>query len=136
WNRNTIYSLVDNVSKITGTHTLKAGLYLERTRKVQFAGTDTRGTIKFDRDTTNNYLDANDAYANALLGVYDSYAEATGRPKGDYLFANNEFYLQDTWRARRRLSIDYGIRLYADPPMYDRKLQLHSFLAALYDPAK
>jgi Carboxypeptidase regulatory-like domain len=132
WNRNTIYSLVDNVSKIYGTHTLKAGLYLERTRKVQFASTDTRGTIKFDRDTTNNYLDANDAYANALLGVYDSYAEATGRPKGDYFFTNAEFYVQDTWRVRRRLSLDYGVRLYADPPMYDNTHQLHSFLTAIY----
>lgn len=136
WNRNTIYSLVDNLSKVAGTHTIKAGAYIERTRKVQFANADTRGTIKFDKDNTNNYLDANDAYANTLLGNFDSYSEATGRPKGDYLFANNEFYLQDTWRAARRLSIDYGVRLYADPPMYDRHLQLHSFLAGLYDPAK
>jgi hypothetical protein len=44
---------------------------------VQYANAATRGTIKFDRDTTNQY-DANDAYANAPLGTYDTYAEATG----------------------------------------------------------
>lgn len=136
WNRNTIYSFVDNVTRITGTHLLKAGLYVERTRKVQYASTDTRGTVKFDRDSTNNYLDANDAYANALLGTFDSYSEANGRPKGDYLFSNTEFYVQDTWRAERRLSIEWGLRFYADPPMYDRNNQLYSFLSTLYDRSK
>jgi hypothetical protein len=136
WNRNTIYSVVDNVSKIWGTHTLKFGVYLERTRKVQFANAATRGSIKFDKDNTNNILDANDAYANALLGNFDSYAEATGRPRGDYRFANSEFYAQDTWRLKRRVSLDYGVRFYADPPQYDKKRQLHSFLPALYDAAK
>jgi hypothetical protein len=136
WNRNTIYSVSDNVSKIVNTHTIKFGIYYERTRKVQFAGTDTRGTVRFDRDNTNNYLDSNDAYANALLGVFQSYSESTGRPKGDYWFSNREWYVQDTWRARRRLSIDYGIRFYADSPMYDWKSQLHSFLPSKYDQAK
>jgi hypothetical protein len=134
WNRNTIYSLVDNLSKIAGTHTLKAGGYLERTRKVQFADAQTRGTIRFDRDTTNA-LDANDAYANALLGNYDTYAESTGRPRGDYFFQNVELYLQDTWRARPKLSLDYGVRFYHDAPQYDRQGQLASFSPALYSTA-
>ncbi|HEY1493569.1 MAG TPA: carboxypeptidase regulatory-like domain-containing protein [Candidatus Solibacter sp.] len=133
FNRNTIYSFVDNLSKIAGTHTLKAGVYLERTRKVQFANASTRGTIKFDRDTTNA-LDANDAYANALLGNYDTYAEATGRPKGDYRFGNNEFYIQDTWRVKHGLSLDLGVRFVHDPPQYDVKQQLSSFSPSLYNP--
>ncbi len=134
FNRNTIYSFVDNLSKIAGTHTIKAGVYLERTRKVQFANASTRGTIKFDRDTTNA-LDANDAYANALLGNYDTYAEATGRPKGDYRFGNNEFYIQDTWRVKHGLSLDLGVRFVHDPPQYDVSHQLASFSPSLYNPA-
>ena len=35
FNRNTIYSFVDNLSEIWRTHTFKAGLYLGMTRKVQ-----------------------------------------------------------------------------------------------------
>ncbi|MDZ4796910.1 MAG: carboxypeptidase regulatory-like domain-containing protein [Bryobacteraceae bacterium] len=135
WNRNTIYSLVDNVSKIYRTHTIKFGAYFERTRKVQFANAPTRGTLSFNRDNTNNILDSNDPYSNALLGVFQSYSEATGRPRGDYWFANNEFYVQDTWRVNRRLSLDYGVRMYNDPPQYDRHFQLHSFLPSLFNPA-
>jgi len=42
-----------------------------------------RGNISFNTDA-NNPGDANNSYANALLGNYDSYAEATGRPQGNY----------------------------------------------------
>jgi hypothetical protein len=136
WNRNTIYSVVDNLSKIAGTHTIKIGFYLERTRKIVWANAQTTGVLKFDRDTTNNHLDANDAYANALLGNFQSYAESDKRPKGDYFFSNNEFFVQDTWRASRRLSLDYGVRFYSNPPTYEKQHQLHSFLPSLYDKTK
>jgi hypothetical protein len=131
FNRNTIYSFVDNVSKIWRTHTLKAGAYVELTRKVQSASSAVRGTIKFDRDTLNP-LDANNAYANALLGNYSTYAEASGRPRGDYHFRNTELFFQDTWKVNSRLSLDYGLRIYNDPPQYDSKHQLASFSPSLF----
>jgi hypothetical protein len=134
FNRNTIYSFVDNVSRIWHTHTLKVGTYLELTRKVQSASSAVRGTIRFDRDTLNP-LDANNAYANALLGNYDTYAEANGRPRGDYHFRNAEFFVQDTWKVNSRLSLDVGLRMYNDPPQYDAKHQLASFSPSLFSAA-
>jgi len=134
FNRNTIFQVSDHLSKVWETHTIKTGASFERTQKFQTAGSQTRGTIKFDRDTVN-LLDANNAYANALLGNYDSYAEANSRPQGSYLFTNLELYVQDTWRARRNLSLDYGIRVYHDPPQYDTRHQLASFSPSLYKAA-
>jgi hypothetical protein len=133
YNSNTIFSLVQNFSKIWRTHTVKFGAYLERTRKDQSASVATRGTLSFDRDR-NNPLDTNYAYANALLGNYLSYTEANARPQGQYRFTNLEFFLQDAWRANRRLLIDYGIRVYMDQPQYDARNQLASFNPAAYDP--
>jgi hypothetical protein len=132
--KNPLYSLVDNLSKVWDTHTFKVGIYFERTQKVQPAGVSTRGTLQFDRDTLNN-LDANNAFANALLGNYDAYSEATSAPVGDYRFANTEWYVQDTWRVARRLSLDYGIRFYHDPPQYERLGQAASFSPAAYKAA-
>jgi hypothetical protein len=134
FNRNTIFQLNDQLSKVAGNHTFKAGVSFERTQKFQTASSVTRGTIKFDRDV-NNALDANNAYANALLGNYDTYAEATSRPQGSYLFTNLEMFAQDTWRARRNLSLDYGVRVYHDPPQYDTRHQLASFSPSLYSAA-
>ena len=135
FNRNTIFSVIDNMTKIAGKQSVKAGVYFEHTRKVQSADAATRGSLSFGQDG-NNPLDSNNAYANALLGNYDTYAEATARPRGNFLYTNTEFYLQDTWRVRRNLSLDFGVRFYIDPPQYDANGQLASFSAAHFDPAK
>ncbi len=81
YNSNTIFSLVQNFSKIWQTHSFKFGLYIERTRKDQSASVATRGTLSFDRDR-NSPVDTNYAYANALIGSFASYTEASDRPQG------------------------------------------------------
>ncbi len=133
-NQNTIYSVIDNVSKISRTHTYKFGFYFEHTLKIQSASSATRGSLSFGQDG-NNPLDSNNAWANALLGNYSTYAEATARPKGNFLFTNTEFYFQDTWKVKSNLTLDYGVRFYIDPPQYDSNEQLASFSAASYNPA-
>ncbi len=134
YNSNTIFSFVQNISLIWRTHSLKTGIYVERTRKDQSASTPTRGSINFDQNG-NNPLDANYAYANVLLGTYNSYSEATAHPQGQFRFTNLEGYIQDAWRVRKNLLIDYGVRLYHDMPQYDARHQLASFVPSQWDPA-
>lgn len=134
FNQNTIFSFIDNVSKTMGTHAFKAGVYWEHAQKIQYAGPPIRGTISFNQDGNNQY-DSNNPYGTALLGYYDSYAEATGRPQGNWKFMNTEWFIQDTWRVRRNFSIDYGLRFYHDMPQYDARLQLSSFSPNAYNPA-
>ncbi len=134
FNQNTIYSFIDNVSKVWGTHSLKVGLYFEHTQKIQSANAFTRGSISFNQDG-NNALDTNEPYGTALLGNYDSYAESTGRPQGNYKYTNTEWFIQDTWHVRSNLSLDYGVRFYHDQPQYDARHQLASFSMAAYNPA-
>jgi hypothetical protein len=131
YSRNKGFSYVDNVTKILGTHALKAGIYVERTAKNQSSQTSNRGSIAFDRDA-NNPLDTGFAYTNALLGIYDSYSEATARPFAQIRFSNLEGYLQDNWRAMGRLTLDYGVRFYHDPPDYDNAYQFSAFVPGMY----
>jgi hypothetical protein len=133
YNSNTIFSIVENLTKLAGRHAFKFGVYFERTRKDQSANAPTRGAISFDRNV-NNPLDTNYAYATALLGYYNSYSEATARPQGQFRFTNLEWYFQDAWRVKRRLLIDYGVRFYHNMPQYDARNQLASFVPGLYDP--
>lgn len=134
FNQNTSYTFIDNVSKIYGTHSFKAGIYYEHTQKLQSASPPVRGNISFNTDG-NNPLDSNNSYANALLGNYDSYAEATGRPQGDYIFTNTEWYLWDEWKVKSNLSVNYGLRFSHDPPQYDARNQLASFSPAAWNTA-
>jgi hypothetical protein len=135
YNSNTIFSLVQNFSKIVRTHSLKFGLYFERTRKDQLANANTRGTLDFGRTVLNPY-DTNWAWSNALLGTYTSYSEANARPQGQYRFTNLEWFLQDAWRVKPRLLLDYGVRFYANAPQYDARNQLATFVPGLWDPAQ
>jgi hypothetical protein len=134
FNQNTIFSFIDNVSKIYGTHTFKMGIYYEHTGKLQSASPPVRGNISFNTDS-NNPGDANNSYANALLGNFDSYSEATGRPQGNYVFTNTEWFFQDDWKALRNLSLSFGVRFYHDPPQYDVRNQLASFSPAAWNSA-
>jgi len=126
FNQNTIWSGVDNISKIVGNHVFKAGIYFEHTKKVQSAGVANQGVLSFNQDT-NNPNDANNAYANALLGNYDSYSEPLAEPTSHYFFTNTEWFLQDDWKVKSNLSISWGVRFYHDPPQYDAKEIISSF---------
>jgi Carboxypeptidase regulatory-like domain len=134
YNTNAIYSFVDNVTRIWGTHATMAGIYIERTRKDQSSSAPVRGAISFNRDQNINPLDTNYAYATALLGYYDSYSEANAWLQGQYRFTNLEWYIKDQWRVRPNLTLDYGIRFYRDMPQYDARHQLSTFVPGLYDP--
>jgi hypothetical protein len=133
FNRNTIYHLIDNISKIRGKHAFKAGIYFEHTQKIQSANAPTRGSIAFGTDTNNPYY-TNSSYGSALLGYFDSYSEAIQRPQSNYLFNNTEWYFQDEWRARPNLSISWGVRFYHDMPQYDKRGYISSFSPAAWDP--
>lgn len=134
FNQNTIYSFTDNVSKIYGSHIFKMGIYFEKTQKIQSAGPPVRGSISFNTDS-NKPFDANNSYANALLGNYDSYSEALSRPQSDYRFTNTEWFFQDDWRVKNGLSLSWGLRFYHDPPQYDKRGYISSFSPAAWDPA-
>jgi hypothetical protein len=134
YNDNTLYTFIDNVSKIHGTHTFRMGIYYEHTVKLMNANAAIHGTLSFNTDA-NNPLNSNNAYANALLGFYDSYAEATAWPLEHYLFTNTEWFFQDDWKAKSYLTLNYGVRFYHDPPTYETANQMVSFSPAAWNPA-
>ena len=134
FNQNTIWSGVDNISKVHGNHVFKMGIYYEHTKKVQSAGVANQGTLSFSTDA-NNPNDSNASYANALLGNFDSYSEPLAEPTSHYYFTNTEWFVQDDWKVKSNLSISWGLRFYHDPAQYDAKQIISSFSPAAYNPA-
>jgi hypothetical protein len=132
WNRTVDIS--NNTTKIHGAHTLKFGIYMHHSAKDQTAFTAVNGDIWFDRDRANPG-DTNWAFANALLGNWRQVAQTNHVLNGLYRSWNVEWYLQDSWRVRPNLTIDYGMRFYWIQPQFDRALQTASFNRARWDPA-
>ena len=118
-NFNTIWSFIENFSKVVGRHTLKTGFYLEHNEKIQPAGGGYSGNYDFSPDTNNSVYNTGNGYANALLGYVNSYSQQTARAVFKTKYSNFEYYVQDNYRVNRRLTLDYGIRLYYQNPQSD-----------------
>jgi hypothetical protein len=120
-NTNQTHDLNGNITKIKGNHTLKAGVYWNHSYKAQQAGqngNNWQGAISFANDT-NNPLDSGFGFANAALGIFDTYTQQSKYVEGDFVYNNIEAFVQDTWKIRPRLTLDYGIRFVHMSPQYD-----------------
>ncbi|MGH9940488.1 MAG: carboxypeptidase regulatory-like domain-containing protein, partial [Blastocatellia bacterium] len=133
-NSNTTFDFYDNVSKVWGTHTAKAGIYLQRSRKDQAAGNSM--SIVFSNNT-NNPGNTGHPYANALLGNFDNLNQPTiPIYQGQYRSTNVEWYLQDNWKVNRKLTLDYGLRFNWIQPQFDQRLQGGFFAPDKFNPAQ
>jgi hypothetical protein len=127
-----------NLTWIKDRHSLKAGFYIEQSRNSEGSGGvgagPWAGQFNFTVDSSNP-VDTNHTYANALLGTFRDYTEidAFSEVKGKRLLS--EFYLQDTWRATQRLTLDYGVRFLWYQPWYSSQ-PAAVFVPERYDPAR
>src|SRR5262249_18916799 len=141
-NSNTTFDFYDNVSKVWGVHTLKGGIYINRSRKDQAAGDSM--AINFNPSNnpggTSNLASPTNTghpYADALLGAFNTLNQPTiGIYQGQYRSTNVEWYLQDNWKASRRLTLDYGLRFNIIQPQFDQRLQGGFFDPSRYDRSK
>ena len=106
---DTFVTVNDTLSLARGSHTYKAGFYLEHAHNEEGKTGVFSGNYEFNVDTTNPF-DTRHPYANALIGAFRSYTESSARPGGDGTASVLEWFAQDTWRATRKLTLDYGLR--------------------------
>ncbi|HVY93650.1 MAG TPA: TonB-dependent receptor, partial [Bryobacteraceae bacterium] len=130
------YSIVDNISWIKGKHTIKAGIYEEYAWKYQPSGVAYTGSYNFGNDGSNTSFGSQDGYSNALLGYFASYSEQNLRLANIVDYWNSEWYVQDSWKASKRLTFDLGVRFYNQTPQVDENGTWAIFDPKKYDPAK
>jgi len=135
YNRYYIYNWSNNISWTSGSHTIKGGVYLEYFQRNQKKAVPFNGTFDFGRNV-NNPLDTNWAYSNALLGGYSTYTESSDAAWMNVRTTTVEWFLQDNWKVNRKLTLDYGMRFYIVPPLYERDDLIAGFVPSAYDPAR
>jgi hypothetical protein len=104
-------NISNNISMIRGSHSFKFGIYYEKgwASEGPRANASPSGRFDFGRDP-NNPLDANYAYANAVLGNYRQYTETTLRNPHKGVSNVFEWFLQDAWKVTSQLTVNYGVR--------------------------
>jgi Carboxypeptidase regulatory-like domain len=122
----------DNLTKVWGKHTVKVGIFSQRTTNNQTAtNPSTNGIIQdyyyggagsYFADYHGTYADGSPAYgtphfnsgnalANFFEGQIQDWHQQNFNPYTNLYFWDTEFYGQDTWRVASNLSVTFGLRV-------------------------
>jgi hypothetical protein len=134
-NENITQDALANLTKVWGSHSAKFGVYFQHSYKPQSIFASFNSQINF-ADDANNPFDTGYGYANAATGVFNTYTQANKYAVPQWNYKNFEWYLQDNWKADKRLTLDYGVRFYYLTPQWDTTLQASNFLPDKFDPAQ
>ncbi len=135
-----VYNWANNTTKIIGNHTLKFGVVLERSGQndhIQFTTASAPATI--NENGSFRFLDGSVTgfgIGNILLGQFSDYSELGGKPITPWVATSFDWFVQDSWKATKKLTFEYGVRHSIWPPWHSRWGSLAEFLPAFYDPSK
>ncbi len=136
----------DTLTKVWGTHTIKIGGFTQTTDNVQSSfGYNEDGSMSFNAGQNNELLSTNavgkpitgtspigspfNGVSQFVNGVLSGYGENANAPIGDVAQQSTAAFVDDTWKATRRLTLELGIRLEHVGHWYDRD---HVGLAVFY----
>src|SRR5712664_1573795 len=121
----------DDITWQKGPHTFKVGVLVVRNRKDQNGRSRYNGQVAFNTSAANQ---TGNALADALLGNFQSYTEASDDPIGHFRFTDVEAYVYDSWKVARRFSLEFGLRYQHAGPTYTQANNMVSFDPSLFDP--
>ncbi len=118
---NNTYQVIDNITRVEGTHTLQFG-----------------GDVHYDQINLNGFTAENGQFtftgaetgidfADFLIGAPSSFIQ--GSP--DIEHTRSKYYgvyAQDSWRARPSLTLNYGLRWEASTPWYDTRNMIETLI--------
>jgi hypothetical protein len=111
----------DNLAHVIGAHTVKLGGELMFSQVNAAADVQSNGTFAFYGQETG--ID----FADFLIGVPSFYKQGDAQPWYD----RNHYgalYIQDSWRARSRLTFNYGLRWDVIMPWYEKYNQIQTIV--------
>jgi hypothetical protein len=143
-NHEDLYSVQDNLSKVHGNHLFKVGAYYSTNAKIEYNnGGNDRPAI----DATKVTVSTTNQLANVLIPGRNTAGDPTGVGQLFNTSENSvnglaqvgwhdfEWYLGDTWKISRNVTVSYGFRwsFYREPFGIDNHWA--SFSLADYNPA-
>jgi hypothetical protein len=121
------YEARDDLSWTHGAHQIKAGFAWYKFAKAQDLQTTPQGDFEFSGNFTGF------AYADFLLGLASSYSEAALKDERQWNSVSWGVYLEDDWRATKRLTLNLGLRWDGMPHTAEINDQMANFYPASYN---
>ncbi len=130
------FTFTDNLSYQTGNHTLKGGLLVAIEQKDELSTSGTQGSFTFaaggGRTAFQNFLTGN---SGGLCGANCSYTEPEFEVDSQFRWNRYELFLQDSWRAKPGLTLDFGLRYVVYPGVTDQNDVLTNFVPSRFNAA-
>jgi hypothetical protein len=131
---NTVVA-TDDVTKILGNHVIKFGLFADLNENGQEGTWTENPNLNFGA-SNQNANNSNSGIANTLLGNYTTVSQSNIFAFGHFHFFQYEGYVQDTWKATPRLTLDAGLRYEFVGPTYTTGMyHAYYFSPPAYNPA-
>jgi hypothetical protein len=132
-NNQELYILRDDFSKVFSNHTFKVGFLASNNRKNELVNPSSGENAQFSGVVSG---DTGNGVFNALwAGRIWSFDELETNPRALTRWHDIEFYFGDTWKLRRNITLEYGVRWSLLRHPYDAKDRIASFVPSFYNPA-
>lgn len=121
-NNNRAMQFINNLSWIRGKHTIKFGGEVRNDQYNQVGNQFARGQFTFDRLQTSlpGVNGTGDPFAGFLLGALQQSEAAVSIAQAQFRATGFAFYIDDTWRLSRKLTLNLGLRYENTPPWTDQ----------------
>ncbi|HXM99560.1 MAG TPA: carboxypeptidase regulatory-like domain-containing protein [Candidatus Dormibacteraeota bacterium] len=117
-----IYQVVDNYSKVIGTHTLKFGVQYHYNQLTENLVNVANGNFAFQGTETGS------DFVDFLLGAPTIYTQGQSYPSYGRNFYLG-FYGQDSWRVKSNLTFNYGLRYDVSAPWHEKYNEIQTLIA-------
>jgi len=117
----------DGLTWVKGNHTYKFGVDVRRARFDQYYYFDVNGYFSFSNTGPNAIVPGDQSnYAEYLLGLPDLYIQGSGQREDIRSTAVYPF-VQDSWKVKPNLTLNYGLRWEFNPPLTDIAQHVETF---------
>jgi hypothetical protein len=106
---NSSLQVSDNFTKVLNTHALKVGFAVERANKFQNFQNDAQTAVVLGAGWIPGST-GND-FGDLLTGRPAQINSGTALHPGDFQAWNLDSYIQDSWKIKKNLTLEYGVRI-------------------------
>jgi hypothetical protein len=122
-----IYQVLDNFSRVIGTHSIKFGGQFHFNQLEENLSNVANGNYFFGSAFSGQPSETGSDFADFLLGAPASYVQGQSYPSYGRSFYLG-FYGQDSWRALPNLTLNFGLRYDVSSPWWEKYNEIQTLI--------